>query len=118
MYGRMKINQDKVPINLDDAVNTLKEGMDKDDIAEFKKETFHVGQLHFTLGMALRNEWSLWEKDTILVQWFKKEFGVDFGDDITGIILDCLYQDIIGKPRRAKELADRYIAHWKKQKDK
>jgi hypothetical protein len=118
MYGQMKINQDKVPINLDDAVATLREGMSPEDIAEFKSATFSPQQLHFGLGMMLRNEWSLWEKETILVRWFKEKYGVDHADDVSGLILDCLYQDVLGKPRRDEKLAKQYIAHWKKQKNK
>jgi hypothetical protein len=114
----MKINQDKVPINLDDAVKTLHEGMSPEDVAEFKSKSFSPQQLHFGLGMLLRNEWSLWEKETILVKWFKENYGVDHADDISGLILDCLYRDIIDKPRRAEALAKQYIAHWKKQKEK
>lgn len=114
----MKINQDKVPVNLDDAVATLKEGMSTEDFAEFKKETFVPTQLHFSLGMVLRNEWSLWEKDTILVKWFKDNYGVDHADDISGLVLDCLHRDVIGKPRRADVLAKQFIAHWKKEKGK
>lgn len=113
----MKINPDYVPYNLDDAVKTLKEGLTPDDIKEIKKETFDAAKVHFTVGMMLRNEWSLWEKDTILVKWFKKNYGIDHADDLSGLIIDCLVQDVQGKPRRDKELAKRYIDHWKKSAD-
>lgn len=109
----MKINPDKVPINLEDAVATLKEGLTADDIKEIKKDTFDAAKVHFTVGMMLRNEWSLWEKDTILVRWFKDNFGIDHADDLSGLILDCLVRDVQGLPRREKELAKRYINHWK-----
>lgn len=114
----MKLNQDKVPINLEDAIQTLKEGLEPSDIEALKKPTFSPSQLHFTAGMALRNEWSLWEKDTILVTWFKKEYGLDHADDISGLILDCLYRDVIGEPRQDKALAKRFLDHWKKERNK
>lgn len=111
----MILNQDKVPSTLDDAVATLREGLDEADVAELHKATFDPAQLHFSLGMLVRNEWSLWDKETILVQWFKKTYDIEHPDDISGMILDCLHRDVIGKPRRAAELAKRYINHWKKQ---
>jgi hypothetical protein len=110
----MKLNPDKVPINLEDALNTLKEGLTEDDILEIKNPMFDAARVHFTIGMMLRNEWSLWEKDTILVRWFIENYGIDHADDISGLILDCLTRDIQGLKRRDKELAKRYIDHWKK----
>lgn len=114
----MKINPDYVPFDLEDAIKTLKEGLTPDDLKEIKKETFDAAKVHFTVGMMLRNEWSLWEKDTILVKWFKKNFGIEHADDLSGLILDCLVRDIQGLPRREKELAQRYIDHWKNSSDK
>jgi hypothetical protein len=110
----MKLNQDKVPINLEDAVSILKEGLDKDDIVEIKQPNFQPSQVHLSIGMLLRNEWSLWDKSTICVVWFKKNYGIDHADDISGLILHCLCADIRGEPRKDKELAKRYIDHWKK----
>lgn len=109
----MKLNPDLVPINLEEAIKTLKEGLVEEDLTEIKKPNFDAACVHFTAGMALRNEWSLWDKDTILVKWFKENYGIDHADDISGLILDCLTRDIQGKPRRDKELAKRYIDHWK-----
>lgn len=110
----MTLNQDKVPINLEDALTTLKEGLSKEDIAEMKQPKFSPSQLHFGFGMMLRNEWSLWQTDTILVQWFKKTYGIEHADDISGLILDCLHRDIMGMPRRDVQLAQSFIEHWKK----
>ena len=65
--------------------------------------------------MYLRNEWSLWEKDTKCVVWFKKNYGLDHADDISSIIMECVFADIRGEPRKDKELAKSYIEHWKKE---
>jgi hypothetical protein len=112
----MTLNPDKVPINLEDAVCCIKEGMTPADFDEAKKPTFSPAQLHFSVGRLLRNEWSLWDNETILVKWFKQRYGIDHADDISGLILDCLHRDIIGEPRRDEELAKKYIEHWKNQK--
>lgn len=108
----MKINQDKVPSNLDEAVSLLKEALTPVDIDVIKAPKFDAVMLHSNVGMSIRNAWSLWDKNTILPQWFKKTYGVDHADDISGIILDCLCKDIRGEPRRDKELAQEFIQYW------
>ena len=80
----MNLNQDRVPINLEEALTLLKEALTNAEKAETKK-TFAT-QLHFSLGMYLRNEWSLWDKDSILMRWFKKNYGIDHPDDVSGLI--------------------------------
>lgn len=109
----MKLNPDMVPINLEEAIKTLTEGLTPEDIAEIKRPNFVPSQVHMTVGIMLRNEWSLWDKDSILMRWFKKNYGIDHADDVSGLILDTFCRDIRGEPRRDKELAKRYIAHWK-----
>jgi len=114
----MKLNLDKVPSSLDDAVATLRESLTPDDIKSIKVEGFNPSILHFSMGMMLRNEWDLWDVKSRLVNWFRDTYGVDHADDISSIILDTLYRDVTGQPRQAKQLAERYIAHWEKQKKK
>lgn len=111
----MNLNPDKVPINLEDALKTIKDGLEEGEIVAMKERKFNPSQLHFTVGMFLRNEWSLWEKDTILVRWFKENYGIEHADDISGLILDCVYRDTIGEPRQDKEIAQKCIQHWKEQ---
>jgi hypothetical protein len=109
----MKLNPDIVPINLEEAIKACKEGLTQDDLIEIKNPDFDAPRVHFTVGMMLRNEWSLWDKESILVRWFKENYGIYFADDVSGLILDCLTRDIQGLPRRAKELSEKYIRHWK-----
>jgi len=111
----MTLNQDKVPVTLDEAIAIIKEGMTPEDHAAVIKPIFTPAQLHFTVGLLVRNEWSLWDKETILVRWFKQTYGIDHADDICGLIFDCLHRDCLGQPRRDKELAKKYLDHWKKQ---
>lgn len=112
----MTLDQDKVPINLEDALAIIKGGMTPADMDETRKTTFTPAQLHFSVGRLIRNDWSLWDKETILVKWFKQRYGIDHADDISGLILDCLHKDMTGEPRRDELLAKKYLDHWKKQK--
>lgn len=109
----MKLNEDVVPTTLEEALTLLKEALSDDEKAEMKKML--SSQLHFSLGMYLRNMWSLWDKNSILGIWFLKTYGVNHADDISGIILECLINDLNGEPRKDKILAKRFIQHWQKQ---
>lgn len=108
------IDQDKVPVNLEEALTILKEGLSAEDIKEFKRPSFSPTQIHFSVGMMLRNLWTLWDKQSRLVLWFKNRYGVDHADDVSAIIIDCLHKDINELPRRDDALAESFIKHWKK----
>ncbi len=107
----MKINMDRVPRNLDEAVQMLKDSIQNAEETEQLKDT---AGLHFGLGMYLRNNWSLWERETILVQWFKNNLGIAHADDISGTILEALAASLKGEEFNAKEHVQRYIEHWKR----
>lgn len=107
----MRLNPDRVPSNLEEALILLKEALDPKDISEIKK--LQSSELHFSLGMFLRNEWGLWDENSIINTWFTNIYGVNHADDVSGIILECLLNDLNGVPRRDKILASRFIEHWK-----
>lgn len=111
----MKIPSDIVPINLDESVMILKDHLTEEDIKEIQRPTSVSTQCHFSMGMMIRNEWSLWEQDTVLVRWFQGKYGLTHADDISGIILECLWNDVRGEPRRDKILAEQFKKHWEKQ---
>jgi hypothetical protein len=107
---KLDTNQDKVPMNLDEAVAMLKAKIPS-DFVEFVKRT-NSSAVHFGLGMQIRNDWSLWDIENPLVKWFEKEYNITHADDISGIILDCLWQDIKGLPRRDRIQAENTNKYW------
>jgi hypothetical protein len=106
----MKINLDVVPKNLNEAVNLLRSSIESVAEEESLKDT---DGLHFGLGMYLRNNWSLWERDTVLVQWFKNNLGIAHADDISGTILEAFAANLRGEEFDATAHVKRYIEHWK-----
>jgi len=102
---KMNINQDIVPTTLEEAVNILKNGLSDDDIYEIRNPNFGSNRLHFTMGILIRNEWSLWNKDTILVKWFESIYKLTHADDISKIILECLCNDVRNEPRKDKSMS-------------
>lgn len=108
----MKLNIDVVPHDLDSAVKLIKEALDVDDI-QYIKENDNPIVLHHGFGRWLRNEWSLWDRDTILVKWFIDNYQCCHADDLSGLILDALWCDIKGEPRNTENLVARYKEHWR-----
>ena len=106
---------DKVPHNLDQAISMIRDFLSPEDI-DFVKSNKSI-DVHFSFGRELRNYWSLWDEETPLVKWFRYNLGVDHADDISGIILDCLWRDVNGEPRREKELAASNKEYWERLKD-
>jgi hypothetical protein len=113
----MEIPQDKVPCNLDEAIDLLMESLNGDSIKFISDKNSSPTQCHFNFGMALRNDWSLWDKNTILVKWFYKTYGVNHADDISGIILECLWNDVRQEKRRDVILSEECKAHWEEIKN-
>jgi hypothetical protein len=112
----MIIPEDLVPRDLDEAVNVLKSSLTEDELKEMKRTASVSTHQHHGWGTNIRNAWSLWDKTTTLPVWFEKTYGVSHADDISGIILECLWSDVRNEPRKDKELAAEYIQHWKEMK--
>lgn len=112
----MNLNQDRVPVTLEEALLLLKEAFNSKELNLIKKMARST--LHLSVGMHIRNEWSLWETDNALTVWFKKEYGVDHADDVSSIILECLINDLNNVPRRDKILAKEFKEHWEAHKKK
>jgi hypothetical protein len=112
---KLNLNMDRVPTNLDEAVKFIKSEMTPDFI-EFVKKS-NSTDVHFSIGMQIRNDWSLWNLENHLVKWFEKEYGLTHADDISGIILNCVWMDIQGKPRGDNEYAKEIGLYWKTLKE-
>ena len=109
----MNLNQDTVPVNLEEAVHLLQLALSPSEMETVRKSS--TSKLHLSLGMYIRNEWSLWDVDTILVTWFRKTYGIHHADDVSAIIIECLVNDLNGQPRQDKVLAKQLLDHWKKK---
>lgn len=114
--SKSKLNPDKIPRNLDEAVEMVKEVLTEADIASIKNGLSPI-DVHFTTGMNIRNDWSLWDKGNPLVKGFWERYGIDHADDISGIILDCVWRDILGEPRRDRQIAKENKKYWETLKE-
>lgn len=77
----------KTPKDLDESISYLTDVFPEKDINSFKKAK-DLCVYHHTLGRWIRNEWELWNKDSVLLKWFIEK-GLSHPDDISSVILDA-----------------------------
>lgn len=103
---------DRVPSNLDQAVEMIVTSLSDDErnyIIKCCPETFH-----FTTGMWLRNNWDLWDRDTIFVQWCIKNLEIGHADDISGTIFAAVWAWVRNERFDVIQHVQRYKDHWRK----
>lgn len=106
----MQLDLDKVPVNLDQAVEMLYNSLDEQDKDFILHQT--PDSIHFSQGMWLRNNWSLWQRETPLVQWFIKTLGIGHADDLSGTINAALWAKVRGEVFDVNEHVKKYKVHW------
>ena len=105
----------KTPRHLYEAVEILVQSNKPEDLKEWAKipEERAVGGLHFGAGMAMRNNWGLWEGKNELVTFFHK-LGITHPDDMSGIIHTTLHRKLNGKNLNVEGQIKHYQNYWKK----
>ena len=107
--------KEKVPTTLREAIDILAKGLtpaEKDFINGNES-----ARLHHLTGMAIRNNWNLWKKDSPIVKDIKAKYGIfGHGDDCSGLILAGLWTKAKGGDveKTLRSESDRYKAHWKR----
>jgi hypothetical protein len=70
--------------------------------------------IHHSYGRMLRNEFGLWNKNSPIVRWFKKKYGITHADDISTLIIIGLIflenHDI--RERIMKNESESFKEHW------
>lgn len=90
----------------------LLDSPDKDWFKE-AKEKEAIAQSHHGLGQWIRNNWSLWVKESDLHQYFI-EMELHHPDDMSGVILTSYHRHINNKELKLDEQIKHYIEFWKK----
>lgn len=106
------MNLDKVPSTLEDAIDMIIADLTEDDLdyLENNKST----TIHLSYGRYIRNIWSLWDSETVLVQHFLNRFDIGHADDISGIILECVWRKVNSVDLDVESQVKKYHEHWTK----
>lgn len=111
----MKINEDMVPSTFLEAVTEFHNSLDNMEKVKVTEDNWYTDH-HFSTGTYLRNNWSLWDNQTPLVQDCIRLFNLfGHGDDISGLISVGVTALANGLDPvvEANKAADRYRKHWK-----
>lgn len=84
-----------IPKNLDDAVRVLMAAVSPKDLAMVRRGEIEAGNLHFGMGMGIRNGWGLWAGSR-LAGYFHQS-GIHHPDDMSNYILEVLFQRVKGQ---------------------
>jgi len=115
-----KIKRNKpvyIPIDLNDAIETLKKDLDSNSIVKIKEcktARDFIGMAHFGLGMGLRNSWGLWGGSR-LAKWFNAN-GIFHPDDMSSVILEALWCNLTENTFSIEQRAKEFKAYWEGQK--
>lgn len=102
------------PTTIPEAVDTIVSLLSEED-KDYVRKNPHP-RYHFFSGRIIRNNWSLWEQDSPLVQDALKNYGISHADDVSGLLFEWAFAKIRNQPFDPHELAKTYIEHWKKMK--
>ncbi|MBN2693983.1 hypothetical protein JXR93_04900, partial [bacterium] len=93
-----KIDGIYIPKDINDCFKELDKILNKEEIELIKKD---ISNLHFGLGMSIRNSWKLW-RGSRLSKYFN-DLGVYHADYISGIILRNYQLYLLKKDLKFKE---------------
>jgi hypothetical protein len=105
-----------IPANLEEAVVELHSAFNTNEKREFANfSALDPGlSLHLTGGMAMRNNWKMWEPDGPLSSWFRKE-GVWHPDDMSAIIYRSFWCSLNNVKFDLSREKTYYTQYWKQR---
>lgn len=106
--------------SLEILIDFYKESLD--EIKRMTEDEF-IGSSHHGAGQFTRNEWFLWwypthtfdvwpKEQPSLNKWFES-IGIVHADDMSGILLTCLYRKLHNIPYGINEQVEYYKKHWR-----
>lgn len=115
---------DILPESIEEAIELLKQFYIKEiDLIKNMTEKEFMSSSHFGAGMFIRNEWFLWWFPKHKYESWPKEqpklnaefekIGIIHADDMSSILLTCLYRSLINKDWDIKDQVKTYQDHWK-----
>lgn len=108
----MRIDQDSVPSTIEEAVNRIVANVTEEECEAIRQSS--TAEHHFSVGMSLRNHWSLWDNDSPLKRDAAAKYGIAHADDISGLMLEWARARICGIEFDPILHCEQYHEHWAK----
>jgi hypothetical protein len=102
------------PKNLDECINWFMENIIDEELYKYK----HLSEedtciFHHGTGRNIRNNWNLWNNESLLHKWFNS-IGIYHPDDMSAIILTSLHRHLNNKLINLEEQVKFYQDYWSK----
>lgn len=101
------------PSTLQEAIDLASGLQTKKCLEDLKRTKENDALLHHGLGRCLRNEWKLWEPDSVLPKYFKNKLGIIHADDMSGLIIKGMLAKIRNEKFDIDVEVEEYKEHWK-----
>ena len=109
-------SKENIPATLEECFVKLDKILDSESIKKITSmKEDEIFNLHFSLGMWIRNNWGLWEGSE-LSKWFNS-LGIYHPDDMSGIILQSYWRYKHNQPVKLEEQIQIYKNYWKKRNE-
>jgi len=111
-----KTTEKTIPKSLSEAIEALDIIVAQSLREKIQKNEVHAVDLHFSLGMGLRNQWGLW-RGSALAKYFN-ELGVMEPDAMSGIIIETYVRKLRNQPLKVEEQIEEHKAYWNSESQK
>jgi hypothetical protein len=112
---KILVDPDSVPMSLEECIDNIRTFLEEQDINEIKAfKTNPFAKEKIGAAIFLKDTWSLTDDDNRLVKWFDETHGITNADQISALILHCLFCDLKEIPRRESEMAEKFRKTKKK----
>lgn len=86
---------DKKPDTIDKAIDILKVVFTPEQLSELaSKEKSHIFEYHFSMGLWIRNNFSLWKPDSQLMDELKEHHPFMHPDSVSRRLIEFLWEDL------------------------
>lgn len=107
----MPYSEDFVPATIEQAVDSI-----VDNLEEQEKQIIiqsDPANHHFQFGMSMRNNWSLWEKETPIKRDAVEKYKIAHADDLSGLIMEWVWAKVNQKEFDPVSYCERFHTHWR-----
>jgi len=111
-YISKTFNQYDIPSNLEEALNILNSFFSDTSKSE-AMDGKNLIKLNFSLNYKLRETWKLWDKESLLKEWFKSNYKIDNPEIISQIIILVWHNILINNNIKIEEIIKSVIENKK-----
>lgn len=105
---------DQIPSDLEEAVRAIVGHLDEESLKMIKSLNAETARAmgHHGIGLWIRNNWGLNAKTGPLYRWAVENLGLYHADDISSVVVHCVWADLSRNERNLNKLIQSMKDHW------